>query len=65
MRKSHDMEEQIALALKQAKLGTAVAEVCRKMGLSEATFFAGSRNTLAWAPRSSGRCGSSTRRTPS
>jgi putative transposase len=39
MRKSHDTEEQIALALKQAELGTAVAEVCRRMGLSEATFF--------------------------
>mgnify|MGYP004537442431 CR=1 FL=1 len=39
MRKSHYTEEQIAFALKQAELGTAVAEVCRKMGISEATFF--------------------------
>lgn len=39
MRKSHDTEEQIAFALKQAQSGTAVAEVCRKMGVSEATFF--------------------------
>jgi len=39
MRKSHLTEEQIAFALKQAELGTAVAGVCRKMGISEATFF--------------------------
>ena len=35
MRKSQYTEEQIAFALKQAELGTAVAEVCRKMGVSE------------------------------
>ena len=39
MRKSRYTEEQIGFALKQAELGTAVAEVCRKMGVSEATFF--------------------------
>lgn len=31
--------EQIAYALKQAELGTPVAEVCRKMGISDATFY--------------------------
>jgi len=39
MKKSRYTEEQIAYALKQAELGTSVAEVCRKMGISEATFF--------------------------
>jgi putative transposase len=39
MRKSHYTEEHISFALKQAELGTPVAEVCRKMGVSEATFF--------------------------
>jgi putative transposase len=39
MRKSHYTEEQIFFALKQAELGTPVAEVCRKMGVSEATSF--------------------------
>ena len=39
MKKSRYTEEQIAFALKQAELGTSVAEVCRKMGVSEATFF--------------------------
>ena len=32
-------EEQIAFALRQAELGTRVKEVCRKMGISEATFY--------------------------
>ncbi|SUX54324.1 Transposase [Chromobacterium vaccinii] len=32
-------EEQIAFALRQAESGTTVAEVCRKMGVSEATFY--------------------------
>jgi len=32
-------EEQIAFALRQAETGTKVAEVCRKMGISEATFY--------------------------
>ncbi|VVE58617.1 transposase [Pandoraea anapnoica] len=39
MKKSKYTEEQIAFALKQAELGTTVAEVCRKMGISEATFY--------------------------
>jgi putative transposase len=39
MRKSRYTDAQIAFALKQAELGTSVAEVCRKMGVAEATFF--------------------------
>jgi putative transposase len=39
MKKSRFTEEQIAFALRQADLGTPVAEVCRKMGVSEATYF--------------------------
>jgi len=39
MRKSKYTEEQIAFALRQAEGGTRVAEICRKMGISEATFF--------------------------
>jgi putative transposase len=38
MKKSKFAEQQIAFALQQAEGGTAVAEVCRKMGISEATF---------------------------
>jgi len=39
MKKSKYTEEQIAFALRQAESGTAVGEVCRKMGISEATFY--------------------------
>lgn len=39
MKKSRFTEQQIAYGLKQAELGTAVAEICRKMGVSEATFY--------------------------
>ncbi len=39
MKRPEYTEEQIAFALKQAELGTAVPEVCRKMGVSEATFY--------------------------
>jgi len=39
MKKSKFTEEQIAFALRQAETGTRVAEVCRKMGISEQTFF--------------------------
>mgnify|MGYP003149326186 CR=1 FL=1 len=39
MKKTKYPEQQIAFALKQAETGTRVAEVCRKMGISEATFY--------------------------
>ena len=39
MKKSNYTEEQIAFALKQSELGTPVDEVCRKMGISDATFY--------------------------
>lgn len=39
MKKSKFTDEQTAYALKQAELGTPVAEVCRKMGISDATFY--------------------------
>ncbi len=39
MKKSRYTEEQIAFALKQAETGTPVAEVIRRMGVSEQTFY--------------------------
>ena len=39
MKMSRFTEEQIAFALKLAELGTKVEEVCRKLGISEATFY--------------------------
>ena len=32
-------DEQIAFALRQGETGTAVAEICRKLGIAEATFY--------------------------
>jgi putative transposase len=39
MRKSRYSEEQIAMALRQAEAGTPVGEICRKLGITEATFY--------------------------
>ena len=39
MKRSKFTESQIVFALKQAETGVGVAEVCRKMGISEATFY--------------------------
>ena len=39
MRKSRFTEEQIAYAIRQAEQGTPAAEICRKMGISEQTFY--------------------------
>ncbi len=39
MKKTRYTEEQIAFALKQAETGNRVEKVCRKMGISEATFY--------------------------
>ena len=39
MKRSKFSEDQIAYALKQNELGSTVEEVCRKMGISDATFY--------------------------
>lgn len=39
VKKSRYTEEQIAYAMKQAETGTPVAEVIRRMGISEQTFY--------------------------
>ncbi len=39
MKRKRYSDEQIAFALRQAESGTAVEEICRKMGVSEATFY--------------------------
>jgi putative transposase len=38
MKKSRCAEAQIAVALRQAESGTPVGDVCRQMGVSEASF---------------------------
>ncbi len=39
MKKSKYTEEQIAFALRQGETGTRVSEICRKMGISDATYY--------------------------
>jgi putative transposase len=39
MKKTKFIEAQIVFAIKQSETGTAIKEVCRKMGISEATFY--------------------------
>jgi putative transposase len=39
MKKSKFTEAQIVFALKQAETGTSVDEVCRKLGITQATFY--------------------------
>ncbi len=39
MGRSKYTESQIVFAIKQVETGTRIQEVCRKMGISEATFY--------------------------
>jgi putative transposase len=39
MKTSKFTDEQIAMALRQAEAGTPVGEICRKLGVSEQTFY--------------------------
>jgi putative transposase len=39
MPKKRFSEEQIAFALRQAESGAPVGEICRKMGVADATFY--------------------------
>lgn len=39
MKRSRYTDEQVAYALRQAETGTAVSDVCRQLGISEATFY--------------------------
>ena len=42
--------EQVAFALRQAESGTPIPDVCRKMGISEQTFY-------RWKKKYDGMCG--------
>ena len=41
-------EEQILQALRQARNGEKVTEICRKLGISEQTFYTGSGSMPVW-----------------
>ena len=55
MKKSRFSDEQIAYVLQQAEFGTSVAEVIRKMGITEQTFY-------RWKKKFSGMTSSEVRR---
>jgi len=55
MKKSKFTEEQILFALKQGDVGQPIADVCRQMGISEATYYVGKKSTPIWGCL---RCGS-------
>ena len=55
MKRSQFTDQQIAFALHQAETGTPVGEVCRKMGISEQTFY-------RWKKRYGGLMSSEVRR---
>ena len=39
MKRKRYTDEQIAFALRQAETGTSVEEICRRLGISEPTFY--------------------------
>ena len=39
MKRKRFSEEQISFALRQVECGTTIEEICRKMGVSESTFY--------------------------
>ena len=66
MRKKTFSEEQIALALRDAETGMPVTEVCRKMGVSEQSFYRWKKKYFGMGGLLSfGGCASSKRRTAS
>ena len=48
MRRSRYREEQIIGILKEHQAGLPAAELCRKYGVSGATFYSGGPSTAAW-----------------
>ena len=51
MKKGNYTEEQIAFALQQAKHGTPVAEVCRRLGVTEQSFYRWKKKYGGMPPR--------------
>lgn len=56
-------DEQITYALRQAEGGTPVAEVCRQIGVSEASFYLWKKNMASRASQRFVSCGNCAMRT--
>ena len=63
MAKKGHTEEQIIAALQQAEAGGKTTEICRKLGISQATFYNCGSSTRDWAYKSCENCASCGRRT--
>ena len=63
MPKKGHTEEQIIAALKQYESGEKVTDICRKLGVSQASFYTGRNNMREWAYRSCVNCDSCAKRT--
>ena len=64
MKMSKFSEEQIAYALHQVESGSPPADVCRQLGVSEATFYIWKKKYAHWASASSESCDRSRTRMP-
>ena len=65
MKRKRYTDEQIAYALRQAEAGTPIKEVCRKLGVSEQTFYTWRRKFAGWVWPNCGSYGSCAMRTGS
>ena len=65
MKKSRYSPEQVAFALRQAEGGAPVSEICRKMGVSEQTYYRWKKQYSGMGVAEVRACGSLRRRTAS
>jgi len=63
MSKKGHSEEQIITVLQQAENGDKVAEVCRKLSISQATFYTWKKQYGDWASQNCESCGNCATRT--